>query len=90
MLLDLLESSSSRKPTKQVVILKEGRSTEKIYSEGRNAMNLQTILQEKGLSMCHRSKASGVPNATVFDICSGKNDVGSCNAISVLHLSDAP
>lgn len=34
-------------------------------------MNLQTMLQEKGMTMYHLSKASGVPKTTVLDICSG-------------------
>ncbi len=52
-------------------------------------MDLQTILNEKGMTMYHLSKASGVPKTTVIDICSGKSDIGACNAKTVLLLSRA-
>lgn len=52
-------------------------------------MNLQTMLQEKGMTMYHLSKASGVPKTTVLDICSGKSEIGACNARTVLRLSKA-
>ncbi len=52
-------------------------------------MNLQTMLKEKGLTMYQLSKASGVPKTTVIDICSGKSEIGSCNARIVQRLSKA-
>lgn len=52
-------------------------------------MNLQTILQEKGMTMYHLSKVSGVPKTTVLDICSGKSEIGACNARTVHRLSKA-
>ena len=52
-------------------------------------LDMQTILNEKGMTMYHLSKASGVPKTTVIDICSGKSDIGACNAKTVLLLSKA-
>ena len=50
-------------------------------------MNLQTLLSEKGMTMYRLSKLSGVPKTTVVDICSGKSQIGCCNAQTVLRLS---
>lgn len=52
-------------------------------------MNLQTMLQEKGMTMYRLAKVSGVPKTTVIDICSGKSDIGACNARTVQRLSKA-
>ncbi len=52
-------------------------------------MDLQTILNKKGMTMYQLSKTSGVPKTTVIDICSGKSDIGACNAKTVLLLSRA-
>ncbi len=52
-------------------------------------MNMQTLLNEKGMTMYSLSKASGVPKTTVIDICSGKSDIGACNARTVQRLSAA-
>ena len=52
-------------------------------------MNLQTLLSEKGMTMYRLSKLSGVPKTTVVDICSGKSQIGCCNAQTVLRLSKA-
>ena len=52
-------------------------------------MTLQTKLNEKGLTMYQLSKRSGVPNTTVLDICSGKSEIGACNARTVQRLSQA-
>ena len=61
------------------------------YTEEKDVMrmDLQTILNEKGMTMYHLSKASGVPKTTVIDICSGKSDIGACIARTVLLLSKA-
>ena len=52
-------------------------------------MDLQTIRNEKGMAMYYLSKASGVPKTTVIDTCSGKSDIGACNARTVLLFSKA-
>lgn len=50
-------------------------------------MNLQTLLDKKGMTMYRLSKLSGVPKTTVIDICSGKSSIGGCKAKTVLKLS---
>ena len=52
-------------------------------------MDLQTMLNERQMTMYHLSKVSGVPKTTVIDICSGKSKIGACNAKTVLQLSNA-
>ena len=52
-------------------------------------MNLQTMLDERNLTMYKLSKMSGVPKTTVIDICSGKSSIDGCNAKTVLLLSRA-
>ena len=52
-------------------------------------MNLQTVLNERGMSMYRLSKLSGVPKTTVLDICAGRSSIESCNAKTVLLLSKA-
>lgn len=50
-------------------------------------MNLQTLLDKKGMTMYRLSKLSGVPKTTVIDICSGKSSIGGCKAKTVLKFS---
>ena len=52
-------------------------------------MSLQTILNDKNISMYRLSQISGVPKTTVIDICSGKSSIENCNAKTVLQLSRA-
>ena len=52
-------------------------------------MNLQTMLAKRNLSMYRLSQISGVPKTTVIDICSGKSDIGGCNARTVFLLAKA-
>ena len=52
-------------------------------------MTLQEKLDEKGMTMYQLSKRSGVPKTTVLDICSGKSEIGACNARTVQRLSQA-
>lgn len=52
-------------------------------------MNLQTMLDERNMTMYKLSKLSGVPKTTVIDICSGKSSIDGCNARTVLLLSKA-
>lgn len=47
------------------------------------------LLQEKGLSRYRLSKESGVPWATLSDICSGKTKFERCSAATLLKLSKA-
>ena len=52
-------------------------------------MNLQTMLNQRQMSMYRLSKISGVPKTTVIDICSGKSSIDGCNAKTVFQLSKA-
>ena len=52
-------------------------------------MSLQTILNDKNISMYRLSQISSVPKTTVIDICSGKSSIENCNAKTVLQLSRA-
>ncbi len=52
-------------------------------------MSLQTMLNDKNISMYRLSQISGVPKTTVIDICSGKSSIENCNAKTVLQLSRA-
>ena len=52
-------------------------------------MTLQTNLDKKDMTMYQLSKRSGVPKTTVLDICSGKSEIGACNARTVQRLSQA-
>ena len=66
-----------------------GRLTDIMVSKEILRMNLQTLLNERQISMYHLSKISGVPKTTVLDICSGKSSIGGCNAKTVLRLAKA-
>lgn len=52
-------------------------------------MDLQTMLDERNMSMYKLSQISGVPKTTVIDICSGKSDIEACNARTVMLLAKA-
>ncbi len=52
-------------------------------------LTINQILQEKGLSRYSLSKSSGIPWATLADICSGKTHLERCNAGTLLKLSKA-
>ncbi|MGN0980806.1 MAG: helix-turn-helix domain-containing protein [Candidatus Avoscillospira sp.] len=52
-------------------------------------MNLQNLMNEKGLSRYQLSKISGIPWATLSDICSGKTHLERCNASTLVKLSSA-
>ena len=70
--------------------MSDGRFTDIIIArtEGMN-MTMQSILREKDMSMYRLSQISGVPKTTVIDICSGKSDIKSCTAKTVMQLSKA-
>ena len=52
-------------------------------------MSVNDLLLEKGLTKYRLSKVSGVPYATVSDICSGKAKIGKCAAETVYKLAKA-
>lgn len=50
-------------------------------------MTIGDLLEERGLSRYRLSKESGVPWATLSDICSGKTKMNRCSAETLLKLS---
>lgn len=52
-------------------------------------MTINELLKEKGMSRYSLSKASGIPWATLSDICSGKTSLARCNAQTIQKLSIA-
>lgn len=50
---------------------------------------IQTIMQQKGMSQYRLSKTSGIPYATVNDICNGRARLEKCSAETVYRLSQA-
>ncbi len=52
-------------------------------------MTIGELLEERGLSRYRLSKISGVPWATLSDICSGKTRFERCNAVTLSKLSKA-
>lgn len=52
-------------------------------------MTIGELMQEKGLSRYRLAKISGVPWATLSDICSGKTKFERCSAATLSKLSKA-
>ena len=52
-------------------------------------MTIQQILREKGLSRYQLAKSSGIPWATLSDICSGRTSLTRCSAGTLSKLSAA-
>lgn len=52
-------------------------------------MTINQILKEKGFSCYSLSKSSGIPWATLADICSGKTNLERCSAGTLMKLSKA-
>lgn len=52
-------------------------------------MTIQSVLQQKNISMYRLSKISKVPYATLNDICNGKTQLTKCSAETVYRLAQA-
>jgi len=52
-------------------------------------LTINGLLTKKGMSRYSLSKASGIPWATLSDICSGKTSLQRCNAQTLQKLSGA-
>ena len=52
-------------------------------------MTIQEVLRDRNLSKYQLSKRSGIPWATLSDICSGKAALSRCSARTLLKLSTA-
>ena len=51
------------------------------------SMNINEILKQTGMTKYRLSKLSGVPHATLNDLCSGKSHIEKCSAETVYKLS---
>lgn len=50
-------------------------------------MNINVILEQKGITKYRLAKQSGVPHATLSDICSGKTSIGKCSAETLYRIA---
>lgn len=50
-------------------------------------VNIQELLKEKGISRYGLSKSSGIPWATLTDICSGKTHLERCTGATLIKLA---
>ena len=50
-------------------------------------MNINVILEQKGITKYRLAKQSGVPHATLNDICSGKTNIGKCSAETLYKIA---
>lgn len=75
----------------QIILLSFCRNTDiMILSEIEvMKMTIGDLLEERGLSRYRLSKVSGIPWATLSDICSGKTKMNRCSAETLLKLSKA-
>lgn len=52
-------------------------------------MTLQQVMKEKGLTRYQLSKTSGIPWATLSDLCSGRTKLERCSGNTLMKLSGA-
>ena len=52
-------------------------------------MDINTILQQNGITKYHLSKISGVPHTTLNDLCNGKTRIEKCSAETLYKISKA-
>ena len=52
-------------------------------------MRINEIINQKGMTKYSLSKTSGVPYATLNDICSGKTKIEKCSAETIYKISHA-
>jgi len=50
-------------------------------------MNINEILIKKGITKYRLAKLSGVPNATLSELCSGKTNIEKCSAETLYKIS---
>ena len=50
-------------------------------------MGINRIIEEKGITKYRLAKESGVPHATLNDICSGKTNIGKCSAETLYKIA---
>ena len=52
-------------------------------------MNINQLIENKGITKYKLAKDSGVPHATLNDICSGKTKIMKCSAETLYRLANA-
>ena len=52
-------------------------------------MEINKLLQEKGLTKYRLSVLSGVPHATLSELCNGKTSIGKCSVETIYKLAKA-
>lgn len=50
-------------------------------------MVIDELLKEAGMNQYKLSKLSGVPQATISDLCNGKSDLGKCSAVTLYKIA---
>ena len=50
-------------------------------------LGINRIIEEKGITKYRLAKESGVPHATLNDICSGKTNIGKCSAETLYKIA---
>lgn len=50
-------------------------------------MTINEILEEKGMTKYRLAKISGVPNATLSELCSGKTNIGKCTVETLYKIA---
>lgn len=52
-------------------------------------MEINKLLQEKGMTKYRLSVLSGVPHATLSELCNGKTNIGKCSVETIYKLAKA-
>lgn len=50
-------------------------------------MNINQIIEQKGITKYRLAKESGVPNATLSELCAGKTKIEKCSAETLYRLA---
>ena len=50
-------------------------------------MDINKIIEQRQITKYRLAKESGVPHATLNDICSGKTNIGKCSAETVYKIA---
>ena len=63
------------------------RYTDIILVKGGIAMSINEILEQKNITKYRLWKESGVPQATISDICTGKTRIEKCSAETIYRIA---
>lgn len=50
-------------------------------------MTINALLEKKGITKYRLAKQSGVPHATLNDLCSGKTSIGKCSSETLYRIA---